>query len=511
MQLKYILMTGCLLAEIGHLKAQDAVGAFTLSNLTTYGTARSIGFGGALGSIGGDFSCLSVNPAGIGQYRRSELSITPSLQIKSTSTAYLSETSTDNNSRATVNNYSIVFTDAPTGKRYDRRSWKSVSFGFGMNRVADLNLNTQYKGTNNKSSISQAFESEANYDTTSVRQVGSLGYLGWESYLINRYGLYYKTVVPFTGGVQQQRFTTERGRIVDHVITFGGNYKEKLLVGATLGLPTVRDSINSNFTESLASTNTAANPDTFKSLSYASNIGIRGGGVNFKIGGIWKFSDNFRAGMAFHTPTVYFLTDNFSQSLSTRVGSNNIQLSPNYSLPSYSSSYQFTTPSKMILSASYINKKAGFISADIEFVNYDAMRYIFPAGINPATGYSYKYESDQLNNSIRAQYQSVTNIRIGAELKVTKFFMLRGGLGMYGNPYQGADFAAERTDISMGMGFRAKNLFADFGFINATYMVAEKPYNIDYSTVISSAPTTIDKAYTSVSANTIAMTVGVKF
>ena len=67
MQLKYILMTGCFLAEMGHLQAQDAVGAFTLSNLTTYGTARSIGFGGALGSIGGDFSCLSVNPAGIGQ------------------------------------------------------------------------------------------------------------------------------------------------------------------------------------------------------------------------------------------------------------------------------------------------------------------------------------------------------------------------------------------------------------------------------------------------------------
>jgi len=165
----------------------------------------------------------------------------------------------------------------------------------------------------------------------------------------------------------------------------------------------------------------------------------------------------------------------------------------------------------MILSASYINKKVGFISADIEFVNYDAMRYIFPAGINPATGYSYKYESDQLNNSIRAQYQSVTNIRVGAELKITKFFMLRSGIGLYGNPYQGADFAAERTDISMGMGFRGKNLFADFGLINATYMVAEKPYNIDYSTVISSAPTTIDKAYTSVSASTIAMTIGVKF
>ena len=49
MQLKYILMTGCFLAEMGHLQAQDAVGAFTLSNLTTYGTARSIGFGGALG------------------------------------------------------------------------------------------------------------------------------------------------------------------------------------------------------------------------------------------------------------------------------------------------------------------------------------------------------------------------------------------------------------------------------------------------------------------------------
>jgi hypothetical protein len=41
------------------------------------GTARTIGIGSSIGALGGDFSSVSINPAGIAMYRSSEFTITP--------------------------------------------------------------------------------------------------------------------------------------------------------------------------------------------------------------------------------------------------------------------------------------------------------------------------------------------------------------------------------------------------------------------------------------------------
>ena len=105
-----LLATGALTT-----RAQSVNDAYTLSNLTVQGTARSMGFGNALGSIGGDFSSLSVNPAGIGVYRSSEVMVTPGLRLNSSNTEY-SGTATDvTNTRFNFNNYGIVFTNAAKG------------------------------------------------------------------------------------------------------------------------------------------------------------------------------------------------------------------------------------------------------------------------------------------------------------------------------------------------------------------------------------------------------------
>src|SRR5271170_4082159 len=77
--------------------AQDVTEAYNLSNTTVQGTARSMGFGNALGSVGGDFSSLNVNPAGIGIYRSSELTFTPSLRVNSATGDYAGSSTTDNN------------------------------------------------------------------------------------------------------------------------------------------------------------------------------------------------------------------------------------------------------------------------------------------------------------------------------------------------------------------------------------------------------------------------------
>ena len=48
-----------------------------LSRSHPFGTARVMGMGGAFTSLGADLSSMSINPAGLGMYRRNEFSLTP--------------------------------------------------------------------------------------------------------------------------------------------------------------------------------------------------------------------------------------------------------------------------------------------------------------------------------------------------------------------------------------------------------------------------------------------------
>ena len=59
------------------IHAQDLADALRYSNIAVSGTARAGAMGNAFGALGGDFTSASINPAGIGLYRSSELTITP--------------------------------------------------------------------------------------------------------------------------------------------------------------------------------------------------------------------------------------------------------------------------------------------------------------------------------------------------------------------------------------------------------------------------------------------------
>ena len=58
--------------------AQDLTDGLRYSNYHISGTARSAAMGNAFGALGGDFTSLSINPAGAAVYRSSEITITPS-------------------------------------------------------------------------------------------------------------------------------------------------------------------------------------------------------------------------------------------------------------------------------------------------------------------------------------------------------------------------------------------------------------------------------------------------
>jgi hypothetical protein len=85
---KLILLTGILCAA-GTINAQTHADALRYSQHYLSGTtARSVGMGGAFGALGGDFSTLSTNPAGIAVYRGSELTFSPEIYVSGTDSRY---------------------------------------------------------------------------------------------------------------------------------------------------------------------------------------------------------------------------------------------------------------------------------------------------------------------------------------------------------------------------------------------------------------------------------------
>lgn len=481
--------------------AQDESDALRYSTISSQGTARSMGFGNALGSIGGDFSGLSVNPAGIGIYRKSELTFTPSLKLNSTSSDYMNQSTDDNNTRFTVNNLGAVFTNTAKGKRYKKSDWKSISFGVGINRIADFNRNYSYQGTNNTSSISLTYELDALNYPADINNTVTLAGLGYESFLLDTSAALggYETVVPFTSGIRQTNSVEERGGITDISFTIGGNYKEKLMLGATLGIPSLRYRKTMTFEEFDESGN---NNNDFDFLTHGETTDTRGTGVNLKLGAIYKLSPEFRIGAAFHTPTYFSLTDvknryvisnteNFKQSLGyfdgpiTRVDG-----------PTNEYQYSMTTPWRGVISAAAIIAKRGFITVDYEYVNYKSARlHLDDLDAN--------YETS-VNNGIKNMYKGASNLRIGGEVNLD-LLMLRLGFGYYGNPYQNSSMNAERMDVSAGIGFNFDNWRVDIGYVRSMYTQDESPYFVGYSN-IESPTASINNAL-----NNIALTFAFKF
>lgn len=456
---------------VNSAKAQNIIDGGQFAATSSYATARSLGFGNALGSVGGDFASLSVNPAGIGVYRTSEFMITPGLRFTGSKSSYSDGgTMSDNGAHFGFNNIGMVFTDSREGRDYKRSNWKSVSFGMGINRTADFNRNYNYTGSNYKSSGSQYFESDAqnNPDHTQLGMGydGTPGYLGYQSFLLGENP--YNSLVPYQRGVAQTRDVQETGGITELDFTLGGNYKEKLLIGATLGIPILRDVVSSTYSEQ------TINPlatDSFKRFDYSENYKTTGAGVNLKLGAIYKFNDYFRMGLAFHTPTILSLTEVSNASIITNSNGYATLVDPQASsitiidAPRNEYNYQIVTPYKAVLSATGILGKHGFVSVDYEFVDYTSMRYYMDD----------KSYQNQLNNQIKQIYTSASNIRAGVELRFDQF-MVRGGVGFYGSPYKNEDYQSNRLDLSVGVGYRFDNMFIDLGVLNSSYTSYEQPY-----------------------------------
>lgn len=466
MQSLYILLviTGL---TISVLPAQTASDILRYSYTNPQGTARAMGIGGAIGGLGGDFTSLSINPAGIGGYWKSEFMVSPVFIGNNTRSSLNGGLESQELARKFgLSNLGIVFTNTS-----DRGAWKAVSLGIGLNKLGSYQQEFFYQNETQGSIVDRfaglafgltpdqldGFEAGPAYSSGAIYDIGND--LIYETDFDNQdQDVFRKNQLVKTEGYNNEL-----------VIGFGGNLKNKVLIGGSVGVPFVSFRSDKIYEETDENDVIPA----FNYLRFNEYLSTEGGGVNLKLGAIVKLSNNIRIGAAVHTPTYLALTDRFTTDFTYEYNEGAGDESFTNESPEGEFEYGLTTPWKAVANAAWIVGKQGFISADIEYIDYASAKYDFTTNSDNVEDRIYQ---DEVNAEIKESYKSAVNIKLGGELAYEGFRFRLGGQ-LLSSPFVN-DHTFEKV-LTAGLGVRGNKAFLDLGFSHSSVNELYLPYRVE--------------------------------
>jgi hypothetical protein len=451
-----------------------------LFSQTNYGgTARIRGIGEANTALGGDLSSISSNPAGLGFYNRSEVSFTPIVSINSSNSTYLGNETSTTNTKFGIGNAGIAL----NGKRPDNipGSWKGGTFGFSYNRMADFNNEVIYSGTN---VVNDYLDFVLDFANSNEAEVGDyyLVDLPYETYLINDYSVdsngdttynvwdtFVEYASPDTPVDQAEKIVTS-GSLNKWSISYGGNVGDRFYFGFGLGVMSIKYENEKTYSEDRY-------PESI--LNYYTlyeKQNISGTGVNGTFGITLRPINSLTIGVSYVTPTAYTITDKFETSMHSVWNESAFDY---FGDDSYFTgdqtagkmpddwNYTLTTPMRLNTGLAFFFKKHGFISADIEWIDYSKIKFIFDQG-----------DLNDENEAIQTMYKSVINYRVGGEFR-TGAFRIRAGYNYLNNPLKDSEeLNRAKSTYSAGVGFRKKKFYIDMSVLYSTYNGVRIPYII---------------------------------
>ena len=446
-----LTLTIIALSSITLLGQDRLIDALRFSQDASLGTARFTAMSGAFGSLGGEFSGLSLNPAGIGMYQFAEFSFTPSFNLNSTS-SYYGNKETDYKSGLKIGNIGLVFSSPR-----ENSEWKRINFAVGWNQLANYERNIRIQGNNNNSSLADEIlaESQGYY----IDQLNEFyAYPAFDTYLIDFEDNIFDTITGLNSGIDngdyisningnssktQTKNTHSSGGKNEFIFSIGGSFNEQLYLGATIGIPTLDYYEKSTYSE----TNFGDTINGLEGFDLQEKLSVYGAGLNLKIGAILRVNDNLKLGAALHTPTAYSIEENFSTSLTTHFTEESLT----YNSDNYFFEYDLITPWKAILSASSLLNKNILLSADYEIVDYSF-----------SSMHSSQYTFSDENKNIQELYSKTSNIRLGAEINL-KPFVIRAGYSKYGSAFAYKDYSKE--NYSFGLGINNGGSYLDAAYV----------------------------------------------
>ncbi len=459
-------MFGCLAAGIMVSESFAQSGYFEdalrFSQFRSTGSARITGMGGAQMSLGGDISNIHGNPAGLGFFRRSEFSISPAFTNWNSETNYLNQVQAERTGNIAVPNLGVVLSNVKDPLLAG--NFKGGSFGISFNRLANFNNQFGYfSEVQGNSSLLDFYVNQ--YNSFGEPPVGAPDGLPLDILLIQGSpGTGYNKDPDYAlGNPFQDETVIKEGGISQTTFAYGANFNHKLYFGGSLGIQSINYFHNRIYNEEFFDDN------GISSLYYSieDNKRINGLGVNVDIGLIYKPVDQFNLGINFKSPTWYRLNQEFDANIVAELYDidGNIEFSENGTSDIYINTTNLSTPLIIGGGFTYFIGKNGFITADVDYLDYSTSR-LNSSDFNP---------SDD-NQEIITLYGNTLNYRIGGEYRFN-IFRIRGGYGYYGDPFVNSAIDRSSQQISGGLGVRLAKFYVDFAVSNTTFNQVYSSYS----------------------------------
>ncbi len=460
---------------------QDAL-LFSQTNSLYGSTARIQGIGGAAVALGGDLSAISSNPAGLGFFNRSVFTVTPTLDFRTADSRFTipSQNFSGSTEESFKNNlhFSNIGTVVNfTKSDYSSDKFKGGSLGISINRRNGFRLVRNYEGVNDYNSIIDSFL--GNVGQTDPNDLGGFELGAYDQYLINPTFDTNDNINGYdsfiTGFPIQSETLRESGSHYQLNIAWGGNYDDRLYFGGGMGVQVLNYRMRRNFIED------QFEPAPFiNSISILDDLDVRGAGIDFNFGTIIRPVDFMTIGLSYTSPSFISLDEESffdvdadwkSGTEVTETDANGVETTVDLStIDPYRSDlrvseYRLRTPSRLSLGTALFIGNNGFLSGDVEFVDYSN------AQIN-SNDFSESADNDVIDNI----YTNVMNVRVGGEYRIDNF-RLRAGYALFPSPYRGTDLE-DRTNLTFGLGYRTRDYFLDFAVVNSETASLYTPYDI---------------------------------
>ncbi len=455
----------------GHFYGEDA---FKYSQTKISGSARMQGMGGGYAALGGDATNAYSNPAGLGFYNRSELSITPIFNSLNASSTYIGLTSQTSTSNANIGQLGLIMSSGGSGSR-KKRSSLAITYSKQSNLLNDFS----YAGQNKKSSMMDFFaekatrrgvdtktlDGEFNTNTGSASTSTAMYYQAFLIDPVKGSGAPYMKLEPNLP-VNQNGSNASTGSLSQWNIGYGANFDDKTYLGFSVGFVRMNYENLGNHDEQFPT------GKVFNGFKFNDDLFARGSGINLSAGAIIKVSENISLGANVTSPTWLTVNETYNSGITIDQKPNTFTTDfKNVTTDENVFTYTVTTPLKANGGATFfLPGKKGFITADAEYVGYRNMGIKDPEDNTWGAGQK---------KAIQSVYKDAVNLKAGAEFRIENI-RLRAGVKYLPDPFKTKVDNLDRSQMLFtgGVGYRSAKFFVDVAGVFNQFKTAYTPYEL---------------------------------
>ncbi|THH37761.1 hypothetical protein [Neolewinella litorea] len=466
--MKILLSAVLALVVAGSATGQTYSDVLRYSYFSPQGSARFAATGGSLTPMGVDATTLHTNPAGIGWNRYNMAQITPGFSFTGTSANLANSTDASSVSESaatfTLPSVGLIFA-GPTRSV----NWSTLNFGVSVTRLADLNQQLAFSGRTPGSIIEGFAEIIDIGDSDPYGADLALPFLIEDPATNRVYSDFYDFDNQTTRDepISRNGLYDRRGSINEAAIGLGGNYREKVLWGFSLGIPFF--SYDEVYTYEEVDDQDVI--PAFENSAYNQNLNNSGTGFNLKLGLTALPTEQIRISAAVHTPTFWTIDEQFSTTFGYFYTENGSAEGGTERSPLLSQAYNLQTPWRFMFGVGALIGDRGFVSLDADYADFTSNSISFD---DFATANAV---SDAVNADVDAILGSSLGLRAGGEINIDPI-QVRAGVGYRQVPF--AEYLNNEDEAVMtysaGAGYSLGKFFVDLAAQYQAYSSFQNPY-----------------------------------